>query len=64
MSSRHLLCFIYILLWASGVSMIVLGGVIHLPKCVIIALGFLIDIGHNMLDGITFEGQNIISIFM
>ena len=37
-------------LWALGVSMIVLAGLIHLPFKAILAIGILIVLGHNVLD--------------
>ncbi len=49
-------------IWAIGFSMIVLGGAIHLPKRIILVVGLLIVLGHNMLDGITFEGRGIVSV--
>lgn len=49
-------------IWAIGLSMIVLGLIIYLPKRVILALGLLIVFGHNALDGITREGDNITSL--
>lgn len=37
-------------IWAIGWSMIVLAGLIHLPMWVIIAFGFTLITGHNLLD--------------
>nr|WP_299069306.1 heparan-alpha-glucosaminide N-acetyltransferase domain-containing protein [uncultured Allomuricauda sp.] len=45
-------------IWAIGLSMIILGLVIYLPKRVILILGLLIVFGHNLLDTITFEGKS------
>ena len=39
-------------IWAIGVSMIVLAGLIHLPRWVIGAIGIGMMAGHNLLDGI------------
>ena len=39
-------------IWAIGVSMIVLAGLIHLPRWAIGALGIGLMAGHNLLDGI------------
>ena len=39
-------------IWAIGVCMVVLAALIHLPRGVLIALGFAIVAGHNLLDGI------------
>ncbi len=49
-------------IWAIGISMIVLGIVIYLPKKVLLFLGLLIVIGHNALDGIVMKGQSLESI--
>lgn len=40
------------IIWAIGVSMIFLAGLIHLPKKVILAISLIMIFGHNMLDGI------------
>ena len=37
-------------IWAIGVSMILLGLLIHLPYKIIFAIGFIIVFGHNVLD--------------
>jgi uncharacterized membrane protein len=42
-------------IWAIGISMIVLSGVIHLPRWAIGALGIGMIAGHNLLDGIQAE---------
>ena len=39
-------------IWAIGVSMIVLAGLIHLPRWAISAVGIGMMVGHNLLDGI------------
>ena len=39
-------------IWAIGVSMVVLAGLVHLPQRVIFVIGALIVCGHNLLDGI------------
>jgi uncharacterized membrane protein len=39
-------------IWAIGVSMIVLSGLIHLPRWAIGAIGIAMIAGHNLLDGI------------
>jgi uncharacterized membrane protein len=43
-------------IWVIGVSMIVLAGLIHLPKVIVAAFGLLMIAFHNLLDGIHFEG--------
>ena len=43
--------FIYLqVIWAIGISMVLLGFIIHLPAKIILALGLLIFFGHNLLD--------------
>ena len=43
--------FIYLqVIWAIGISMVLLGFAIHLPYKIILALGLLIFFGHNLLD--------------
>jgi len=39
-------------IWAFGVSMIVLAALVHLPRRVILAIGLLIVCGHNLLDAV------------
>jgi uncharacterized membrane protein len=40
-----------------GIGMIVLAGLIHLPKSIIIAFSCLVIFGHNLLDNIHFDGS-------
>jgi uncharacterized membrane protein len=42
-------------IWAIGASMVVLAGLIHLPRPGIAGFGLLLVLGHNLLDGITPE---------
>ena len=42
-------------IWALGISMIVLAGLVHLSRSVILLIGLLIVAGHNMLDHIHFD---------
>ena len=44
-------------IWSLGISMIVLAGLIRLPKNVILAFSLLIIFGHNLLDSIHFDGS-------
>ena len=44
-------------IWSLGISMIVLAGLIHLPKKVILAFSLVIIFGHNLLDNIHFDGS-------
>ncbi|WP_299681929.1 heparan-alpha-glucosaminide N-acetyltransferase domain-containing protein [uncultured Dokdonia sp.] len=49
-------------IWAIGFCMIILGLLIHLPKKILLTLGFLIVLGHNMLDSIHIPGESLLSI--
>lgn len=40
-------------IWVIGLSMIALAALVHLPRRLLIALGLLIVLGHNLLDPIT-----------
>ncbi len=42
-------------IWAIGASMVVLAGLIYLPRTAIAAFGLALVLGHNLLDGITPE---------
>jgi uncharacterized membrane protein len=42
-------------IWAIGASMVVLAGLIYLPRPAIAGFGLLLVLGHNLLDGITPE---------
>ena len=44
-------------IWSLGVSMIVLAGLIHLPKPIILAFSVAIIFGHNLLDTVHFNGN-------
>ncbi|WP_298236805.1 heparan-alpha-glucosaminide N-acetyltransferase domain-containing protein [uncultured Algibacter sp.] len=46
-------------IWAIGVSMICLSFLVFLPKKVIAAIGLILISGHNLLDGITMQGNSI-----
>lgn len=43
-------------IWAIGISMVLLSALIRLPFAVLLALGIIIVAGHNLLDG--YDGQN------
>ena len=43
-------------IWALGISMIALAALIHLPKKIILIIAIIIVAGHNLLDGIHFNG--------
>jgi uncharacterized membrane protein len=53
---------IFQVIWAIGFSMIILSLLIYLPQKAIIGIGLLIIFGHNLLDHIVVEGQNMSSI--
>lgn len=42
-------------IWAIGISMIVLAGLIHLPRPATAAFGLVLVLGHNLLDGVAPE---------
>jgi uncharacterized membrane protein len=46
-------------IWAIGLSMVILSFLIFLPKQVLIAIGFIIILGHNLLDTILLKGESI-----
>ncbi|RTL57579.1 MAG: DUF1624 domain-containing protein [Sphingobacteriales bacterium] len=49
----------FIVIWALGVSMIFLAGLIYLPKKFILLFGIVLVAGHNLLDGIHVSGNNL-----
>jgi uncharacterized membrane protein len=51
--------FFFITIWALGISMIILAGVIHLQPKLILALSILIIFGHDLLDGIHVIGDSL-----
>jgi uncharacterized membrane protein len=42
-------------IWAIGASMVVLAGLIHLPRAAVAAFGLALILGHNLLDGVAPE---------
>jgi uncharacterized membrane protein len=46
-----------LVIWSLGISMIVLSGLIHLPRKVILVFSLLLIIGHNLLDTVHFNGN-------
>lgn len=50
---------LFIVIWALGVSMIILAALIHLPKKLILLLGIILVAGHNLLDNIHVEGNSL-----
>jgi uncharacterized membrane protein len=49
-------------IWAIGFSMMCLSFLIFLPKKVLLAIGILLTVGHNLLDGIATKGDSFQSI--
>ena len=49
----------FIVIWALGISMIVLAGLIYLPNTLILLFGILLLAGHNLLDNYHVEGNNL-----
>jgi uncharacterized membrane protein len=49
-------------IWAIGLSMILLSLLIYLPPKIILGIGLLLLFGHNLLDGITFQGNDPVAI--
>jgi uncharacterized membrane protein len=45
-------------IWAIGLSMIILAALIHTPRTALAALGFVIVAGHNLLDGIVLTADS------
>lgn len=45
-----------IVIWAIGASMVVLAGLVWLPRAVVLAVGLAIVLGHNLLDPLTPQG--------
>jgi uncharacterized membrane protein len=46
-----------LVIWSLGISMIVLSGLIHLPRKVILVFSLLLIIGHNLLDTVHYNGN-------
>ena len=44
-------------IWTLGISMIVLAGLVHLPKKIILALSLIVIFGHNLLDTVHYNGS-------
>jgi len=50
---------VFQVIWAIGFSMVCLSFLIYLPKKLLLVLGIILLTGHNALDGIVMEGQNL-----
>ena len=53
---------IFQVIWAIGICMMLLAALIYIPKRILLGLGLLILLGHNLLDGITRSGNDPLSI--
>lgn len=53
---------IFQVIWAIGICMILLSGLIYLPKKILISLGAIIVFGHNLLDPIQMQGTEFSSL--
>src|SRR5258708_15741864 len=53
----HYSTFILQVIWAFGISMLVLSVLIYLPRPVIAAIGLLLIAGHNLLDTVHVPGN-------
>ncbi len=49
----------FIVIWALGISMIILAGLIHLPYKFILLIGIVLVAGHNLLDNIHVTGNTL-----
>lgn len=51
-------------IWAIGICMVALSALIHLPRPALFALGLIIVLGHNLLDGIVMtEGEPLFPLW-
>nr|WP_321233561.1 heparan-alpha-glucosaminide N-acetyltransferase domain-containing protein [uncultured Psychroserpens sp.] len=53
---------IFQVIWAIGICMVFMAALIYLNKKILLALGLLILFAHNLLDGITMQGNDPLSI--
>ncbi|OUR92234.1 hypothetical protein A9Q87_07070 [Flavobacteriales bacterium 34_180_T64] len=53
---------IFQVIWAIGLSMVVLSGLIYLPIKALLGIGIILVAGHNLLDGIVMQGSSFKSI--
>jgi uncharacterized membrane protein len=51
-----------LVIWSLGISMIVLAGLIHLPRTVILIVSCVLIFGHNLLDNVHFDGNYLWAI--
>lgn len=52
-----------LVIWALGISMIVLSALIHLPRRAIFWFSLILIAGHNLLDNVHFQGNILWNIF-
>lgn len=50
-------------IWAIGISMVVLSAAVYLPTYLIFSIGIIIVIGHNLLDSIMLDGVGMENFF-
>jgi uncharacterized membrane protein len=55
--------FDFLVIWSLGISMVVLAGLIHLPRTVILIFSCALIFGHNLLDNIHFNENMLWSVF-
>lgn len=53
--------FLFVTIWALGLSMIILAAFIHLPKWLILVICIAIVAGHNLLDNVHMDGSSLAS---
>jgi len=51
--------FLFVTIWALGISMIALAAIIHLPKKLILVLSLVVIAGHDLLDKIHVAGNTL-----
>lgn len=51
-----------LVIWSLGISMIVLAGVLHFPRRIILLFSLLLILGHNLLDNLHFNGNMLWAI--
>jgi len=49
-------------IWAIGLSMIALAGLLWLPRPALLVLGVLLVAGHNLFDGVRVEGNGVLAV--
>ena len=52
--------FVFQVIWVIGAAMVVLAGLVHLPRWAIAAVGLGVIAGHNLLDGIRAEQFTVV----